>query len=133
MAHLVHSLGHTTYVEPPAEVNAVQDLPGRIKHLRRVHYFNSFSRCTFWMICHTNSWYKVICEDNCRLKKKSTAYKLRVMFYLAGKTEDLSLRHSISDNSERPAPKGQGGWGEPEYRGVFATKDQVVQTPKDYS
>ena len=36
VAHLVHSLGHTTYMEPPAEVNAVQDLPGRINHLRHV-------------------------------------------------------------------------------------------------
>lgn len=36
MAHLVHSLGHTTYMEPPAEVNAVQDLSGRINHLRHV-------------------------------------------------------------------------------------------------
>lgn len=36
VAHLVHSLGYTTDMEPPAEVNAVQDLPGRIKYLRHV-------------------------------------------------------------------------------------------------
>lgn len=34
VAHLVYSLRHTTHVEPPAEVNAVQDLPGKIKYLR---------------------------------------------------------------------------------------------------
>ena len=39
------------------------------------------------------------------------------MFYLADKTEDLSLRRSISDSFERML---QGGRGEPAYVGVFA-------------
>lgn len=48
VAHLVHSLGHTTDMEPPAEVNAVQDLPGSIKYLRRL-----LTRCLLMVMCGT--------------------------------------------------------------------------------
>ena len=48
------------------------------------------------------------------------------MFYSADKTEDLSLGHRISDNSEGVLQRGKWrggvGWGEPGYRGVFETK-----------
>ena len=48
--------------------------------------------------------------------------------------------HSISDNTEKLIRKSKGwgwGWGVwqgvvPGYTGVFATKDQVVGTSKDY-
>ena len=40
------------------------------------------------------------------------------MFYLVGKTEDLSPRHSISDTSEVLLRRGKG---EPGYSGVFTT------------
>ena len=46
------------------------------------------------------------------------------MFYLSDKTQDLSLGHSISGNSERLFRRGKGG--QPGYIRVFATKDQVV-------
>ena len=42
-------------------------------------------------------------------EKKCTTQKLRIMFYLADKTEDLSLGHSISDRSEGLVWRGQGG------------------------
>ena len=41
------------------------------------------------------------CVDPIDGKKKCTTRKLRVMFYLVDKSEDLSLGCSISDNSEK--------------------------------
>ena len=61
----------------------------------------------------------------CQLKKKCTASKSRVMFYLVDKTEALSPEHGISDNSERQFRKGK--WGAKIYRS-FCNKDQVDGT-----
>ena len=42
-------------------------------------------------------------------------------------------RHSISDNTEKLFGRGKGGMGgKPGCIKVFATKDQVVRTSKDY-
>lgn len=41
-------------------------------------------------------------------RKHATSELLRVLFYLADKTEDLSLGHSISDNSEEPLRRDKG-------------------------
>ena len=51
------------------------------------------------------------------------------MFYLEDKTEDLSLGHSISDNSEKLFQGNKVGAG---HIGLFATKDQTVGTSKYY-
>lgn len=64
MAHLVHSLGHTTDMEPPAEVNAVQDLPGRIRRLRNVYTTSTAPHTVSSGYDTTHSWSKVICEDH---------------------------------------------------------------------
>ena len=58
-------------------------------------------------------------------KKKSTIKKLRIIFYFADKTGDLSPGQSISDSSERLLQRGKGGM-ESVYIGAFAIKDQVV-------
>ena len=58
-------------------------------------------------------------------KKKSTTSKLRVIFYSVGQTEDISLRHIISDNSERLLQSDKGGARI--YRS-FCNKDKVVRT-----
>ena len=59
-------------------------------------------------------------------KKKSTTCKLSVMFYLVDKSEDLSLGHDISDNTEKlfQEEEGQEGGvdGKPGYIGVFAKR-----------
>ena len=45
--------------------------------------------------------------------------KVRIMFHLAEKTEDLTLGHSISHCSERPLRRRKGGAG---IHSTFATK-----------
>ena len=47
-----------------------------------------------------SSWNRSHIANICQLKKKFTTLTLRGMFYSADKTEDLSLGHSISDNSK---------------------------------
>lgn len=69
--------------------------------------------------------YSVFGHVNC---KNARSKKLRVVFYSADKTEDLSQGQSISDISERLL-KG-GGWGASINRG-FYNKDQVVGTSKN--
>ena len=69
-------------------------------------------------------WLVHLCaEKTHRLKGES--------YVLFGRlSEDLSPGHGISDNAEKTVPKRQGG--KPGYIEVFATKDQVVGTSKDY-
>ena len=40
-------------------------------------------------------------------KKKKAQAKLRIVFYLEDKTEDVSLRHCISDSSEKLLQRGR--------------------------
>ena len=42
-------------------------------------------------------------------KKKCATWKWRIMFYSLDKSEDISLGHSISDNSEKPFQRGKVG------------------------
>lgn len=62
-------------------------------------------------------------------KKKRTTSKLRIMFHLVDKTEDLSVGHSPSESSERLLQRGEGGTRL--YKN-FCNKEQVVGTSKDY-
>ena len=62
-------------------------------------------------------------------KNKCTAYKLRIVFYLADKTVILSPGHSISDNSKRLLQRGKGGI---RIYGDFCSKDKVVRTSEGY-
>ena len=60
----------------------------------------------------------------------------RVMFHLAGKTEDLNTGHSISENSQRLLGRGEGlgrvGVGGARTYRNFSNRDQVVRTLKVY-
>ena len=51
------------------------------------------------------------------------------MFYFVDKTEDLNLRHGLSDNSEGLLRRGKAG---ARMHRRFHHKDQVVGTSKDY-
>ena len=69
-----------------------------------------------------------ICDSG-KLKKKKKKFNLKVdRFYTVDKTEDLSLRPSISDNTERLKEACRGARV---YRS-FWNKNQVVRTSKDY-
>ena len=50
------------------------------------------------------------------------------MFYLVNKTEDLSLRHSLSDSSEELLGRGKGGASTCQR---FCNKDQVIEASED--
>ena len=54
---------------------------------------------------------------------------MRVTCYLVGKTEELGLKHSISDSSKGLLQRGKGGASV--YRS-FCNKDQIIGTQKDY-
>ena len=56
-------------------------------------------------------------------------FKLRIVFYFVDKTEDLNLRHGLSDNSEGLLQRGKGG---ARMHKRFHHKDQVVGTSKDH-
>ena len=58
-------------------------------------------------------------------KKKKTQPKIWVMFYSVDKTEDLSLGHSISNNSDCYWNGGESGYID------FSTKMKVVRTSED--
>ena len=58
-------------------------------------------------------------------KKKKTHPKIWVMFYSVDKTEDLSLGHSISNNSDCYWNGGESGYID------FSTKMKVVRTSED--
>ena len=60
-------------------------------------------------------------------ERKCTTSKLRVMFYLVDKTEDVSLGHILSDSSERLLQRGKGGAG---YIGVFTTTTRLLEHQK---
>lgn len=60
------------------------------------------------------------------IKKKKTQPKIWVMFYSVDKTEDISLGHSISNNSDCYWNGGESG-----YVGDFSTKMKVVRTSED--
>ena len=62
-------------------------------------------------------------------KKPHILKKLRILFYLADKTEELSLGLSPSETSERLLQRGKGG---ARINRGFCNKDQVVRTSKDY-
>ena len=55
--------------------------------------------------------------------------QLRILFYLADKTEELSLGCSPSGTSERLLQRGKGG---ARINRGFCNKDQVGRTSKDY-
>ena len=58
-------------------------------------------------------------------KKKKTQPKILVMFNSVDKTEDLSLGHSISNNSDCYWNGGESGYID------FSTKMKVVRTSED--
>ena len=72
-------------------------------------------------------WARCCCWQ--KKKKKSTAWKLRIMFYMVDKTEDLSPGCSLSDSSERLLWRGEG---EVRIYRSFCNKDEIVKTSKDY-
>ena len=69
------------------------------------------------------------CSWFCQLKKNAQPESWE-LFYSADFLRNSSPGHSISDNVEKTVPEKQGG--QPEYIGIFATKDQVVGTSKGY-
>ena len=58
-----------------------------------------------------------------------TLKKLRILFYLADKTEELSLGRNPSGTSERLLQRGKGG---ARINRGFCNKDQVGRTSRDY-
>lgn len=84
---------------------------------------------------YTNSWYygspteSVLECVNWKKKKKSTPWKLRIIIYLVDKTEDISPEGNPSGHSERLLQRGKAG---ATVYGSFCSKDQVVETSKDY-
>ena len=87
---------------------------------------------------HDEFWrFSTVSGDGCHychywLKKKFTIWtlKLSIMFYSVDKTEELSLGHSISDDSAE-AICSKEAMEEPGYVS-FCIKNQVVGTLKDY-
>ena len=64
----------------------------------------------------------IIAAKTVDLGKKKHNLKVEGFVSFGGRTEDLHLGYSISDNSERLLRRGKGGCGEPGYAWIFGTK-----------